>query len=95
VLSLPFPSLELSLFFLRHGSSGDRETFAIGKLDHNTKQVPARTGLSEHIVDRVLASGFGAPYPSVTETYFFNLFRSHAVSADMINPILLPKQLIN
>jgi len=95
VLSLTFPSLELSLFFLCHGSSGDRETFAIGKLDHNTKQVPARTGLSEHIVDRVLASGFGAPDPRVTETYFFNLFGSHAVSGDMINPILRPKQLIN
>jgi len=95
VLSLPFPSLELSLFLLRHSSSSDRETFAIGKLDHNTKQVPARTGLSEDIIDRVLASGFGAPYPSVTETYFFNLFRSHAVSADMINPILWPKQLID
>jgi hypothetical protein len=85
----------LSLFFLCHGSSGDRETFAIGKLDHNAKQVPAGTGLSEDIVDRVLASGFGAPYPSVTETYFFNLFRSHAMSGDMINPILWPKQLID
>jgi hypothetical protein len=51
--------------------------------------------LSEDIVDRVLASGFGAPYPSITETYFFNLFRSHAVSTDMINPILWPKQLID
>jgi hypothetical protein len=95
VLSLAFPSPELSLFFLCHRSSVDRETFAIGKLDHNTKQVPARTGLPENIVDRVLASAFGAPYPSVTETYFFNLFRSHAVSADMINPILWPKQLID
>jgi hypothetical protein len=95
VLSWPFPSLELSLFFLCHGSSGDGETFAIGKLNHNTKQIPPRTGLSKDIIDRVLAGGFGAAYPSVTETYFFNLFRSHAVSADMINPILWPKQLID
>jgi hypothetical protein len=64
-------------------------------LDHNTEQVPARTGLSEDIVDGVLARGFGTPYPSVAETYFFNLFRSHAVSADMIDPILWPKQLID
>jgi hypothetical protein len=95
VLSWPFPSLELSLFFLRHSSCSDREAFAIGKLDHNTKQVPARTGLSKDIIDRVLATGFGASYPRVTETYFFNLFRSHAVSADMIDPILWPKQLID
>jgi hypothetical protein len=51
--------------------------------------------LSQDIIDRVLASGFGTPYPSVTETYFFNLFRSHAVSADMINPILWPKEPID
>jgi hypothetical protein len=95
VPSWPFPSPELSLFFLCHGSSGDGETFAIGKLDHNTKQVAPRTALSEDIIDRVLATGFGASYPRVTETYFFNLFRSHAVSADMIDPILWPKQLID
>jgi hypothetical protein len=95
VLSSSFPSIELSFFFFRHRSSGNRKPFAIGKLDHNTKQVPARTCLSEDIVDRVLASGSGAPDPSFTETYFFDLFRSHLVSGDMFNPILRPKQLID
>jgi hypothetical protein len=52
-------------------------------------------GLAEDIVDWVLASCFGATYPGVAETYFFNLFRSYAVSADMINSILRPQQLID
>jgi ABC transporter substrate binding protein len=34
-------------------SRGDRKTFAIRKLDHNTKQVPARPGLSEDRIDHI------------------------------------------
>ena len=95
MLSLSFPSVKLSFFFLRHGPCRDRETFSIGKLDYNTKQVSSRTGLSKDIIDRVLANGFGAPHPCFTETHLFDLVRSHAVSGDMINSILRPKQLID
>ena len=95
MLSSFFPSVELLFFFLRHGSCRDRETFSIGKLDHNTKKISPSTGLSEDVINRVLASRFGAPHPCIPETYFINFFRLHLVSGDMIDTVLRPKQLID
>ena len=85
----------MPFFFIRHGAGGDGEALSIGKLDHNTKQVSPRLGLSKHIMNWIFTCGLGAPYPCFTEAHILNLLRLHSVPCNVINTVLWPNKLMD
>lgn len=58
-----------------------------------TEQVAARICLSQNIVDWILSSGFCALNQWTTETYLLNFIYCNAVSRNVIDSVLGPKQL--
>jgi len=90
-----FPSVIPLFLFPSHRPGRNRETLAIGKLDHHAEETPPRCGLPQDVIDRVFSGRLCTLNQCPAKTNFLDFFGLNAVTGNVSDSIWRPDELAN